>query len=157
MTSETHVITSHPFRSLNVQGVRWLLGAVATANLLQCVLVIAIGGAPVIPFLGLDLLLLYAALRWSFRQARMCERISIGRGKLVIEHIDPVGRISAHELPSYWARVIFDGDESGGDVCVASHGRVIPVGIHIPGPERARFADELRQALSNSKRSGFET
>jgi uncharacterized membrane protein len=101
-------------------------------------------------------LALYIAFRISYRQALAFERIAIRDGQVIVERSDMRGTITTETLPSYWARVVFEGDDESGDVSLWSHGRSITVGRMLPGFERAMFADTLRRALADAKRSAAE-
>lgn len=147
------VITSHPYRSLGSAGFRVLLGVVVAANATGAIYFSALGAWPVAGFMGLDVLAILVAFRLSYAQARAYERISIDPGHIVIEHCDARGRTTREEMPSYWAQIVFDGDDEQGAVWVRSHGRSVPVGTHLPGPERHLFATRLRQALREVRAS----
>ncbi len=153
MSDEALVITSHPHRSLGPSGYRVLLGAVIAANVIGAVVFAIAGAWPISGFMGLDVLALYLAFRFSYAQARAFERISISSTSFTVERCDARGRSSMVSLPSYWARVNFEGDDTGGEITVRSHGKSIPVGEHLPGPERHVFADTLKQALFEARQS----
>ena len=153
MSDEALVITSHPHRSLGPNGYRVLLGAVIAVNVIGAVVFAIAGAWPVSGFMGLDVLALYLAFRFSYAQARAFERISISPTSFTVERCDARGRSSMVSLPSYWARVNFDGDDTGGEITVRSHGKAIAVGEHLPGPERHVFADTLKQALFQARQS----
>lgn len=149
-------ITSYPHRSLGPRGYHALFAVVIGANLFGGIIFLAMGAWPVSGFMGLDVLALYLAFRMSYRQAQAFERILIRDGQITIEHSDMHGRITFDTLPSYWARVDFEGDEEGGDVALCSHGRSVGVGRFLPGFERAAFANMLRKVLADAKRSTAE-
>ena len=146
-------ITSYPYRSLGPRGYRALFAVVIGANLFGAVVFLAMGAWPVSGFMGLDVFSLYIAFRVSYRQAQAFERIQIRDGLITVERSDMYGNVATESLPSYWAHVQFDGDEEGGDIALRSHGRSVGVGRLLPGFERAVFADTLRRALADSKRS----
>jgi len=130
-----------------------LLGTVIGVNLIGAIFFAIAGAWPVSGFMGLDVLALYLALRISYAQARAFERISINASSFTVERCDARGNTSVVSLPSYWARVNFEGDDTGGDITVRSHGKSIAVGQHLPGPERQHFADTLKQALYQARQS----
>jgi uncharacterized membrane protein len=153
MSEEALVLTSHPHRSLGPAGYRVLLGVVIGANVIGAIVFAIAGAWPVSGFMGLDVLALYLALRCSYAQARAFERISISSSSFTVERCDARGNTSTVSLPSYWARVNFEGDDTGGEITVRSHGKSIAVGEHLPGPERQHFADTLKQALFQARQS----
>lgn len=133
-----------------------LFAIVIGANLFGGLVFLAMGAWPVSGFMGLDVLALYLAFRISYQQAKAFERILIRDGLITVERSDRHGTITTETLPSYWARVDFEGDDESGDVALRSHGRSIAVGRLLPGFERAMFADTLRKALADAKRSAAE-
>lgn len=153
MTEDTLILTSHPHRSLGPQGYRVLLGAVIAANAAGAIVFAAAGAWPVSGFMGLDVLALYLALHFSRAQTRAYERITISSRAFTVERCDARGNRTESTLPSYWARVHFEGDENSGDITVRSHGKSITVGEHLPGPERHLFAETLKKALLDARSS----
>lgn len=153
MADETLVLTSHAHRSLGPTGYRVLLGVVIAVNAVGALAFGLAGAWPVSAFMGLDVLAVYVALHMSYAQARAFERISINCYSFTVERCDARGKLSEISLPSYWARVTFEGDDTGGEITVRSHGRSIAVGEHLPGPERQVFADTLKKALLGARQS----
>jgi uncharacterized membrane protein len=153
MSEAPLVIMMHPYRSLGPSGFRALIGVVIGVNAVGALYFAFIGAWPVAGFMGLDVLALHVALRLSFAQARAFERISIDDRMVTIENCDRSGRLVRETMPSYWAQVVFDGDDTQGTISLRSHGRAIAVGTHLPGPERQLFADRLRQALRDARGS----
>lgn len=156
MEQEGFRITSYPYRSLGPRGYRALFTLVIGANLFGAIVFLAMGAWPVSGFMGLDVLALYIAFRISYLQARAFERILIRDGLITVERSDMHGKLSTETLPSYWARVEFEGDDEGGNISLRSHGRSIGVGNLLPNFERAGFAETLKKALSEAKRSPAE-
>jgi uncharacterized membrane protein len=153
MSDEALVLTSHPHRSLGPAGYRVLLAVVIGVNAVGAVVFAIAGAWPVSGFMGLDVLALYLAFRFSYAQTRAFERISISSSSFTVERCDARGHSSMVSLPSYWARVNFEGDDTGGEITVRSHGKSIAVGEHLPGPERQHFADTLKRALFQARQS----
>ena len=156
MEQEGFRITSYPYRSLGPRGYRVLFALVIAANLFGALVFLAMGAWPVSGFMGLDVLALYIAFRISYLQAQAFERILIRDGLITVERSDRHGNLSTESLPSYWARVDFDGDDEGGNISLRSHGRSIGVGRLLSNFERAAFAETLKKAISDSKRSPAE-
>ena len=153
MTVTPLVITSHPHRSLGLAGFRVLFGVVIVANGIGAIYFSLLGAWPVAGFMGLDVLAFLVAFRLSYAQARAFERISIDDQRITVEQHSMKGAASRETLPSYWAQVVFSGDETGGDIVVRSHGKSVHVGRHLPGPERQLFAERLKQALREARSS----
>jgi uncharacterized membrane protein len=159
MTTAPLIIVSHPHRSLGSVGFRALLCVVIGANAIGAIYFSSLGAWPVAGFMGLDVIAVLVAFRLSYAQARAFERISIDPAHIVIEQCDAKGKMTSERFPSYWAQVVFEGDETQGQIRVRSHGRSIAVGTHLPGPERHVFAGRLKDALREVRSSvaGVET
>jgi uncharacterized membrane protein len=104
-----------------------------------------LGAWLILPFAGLEMLVLYLALRHVERHAADYERIAIVRDRVEVESCE-AGRARRHELNRCWARVVVSGD--GGRLALRSHGREIEVGRHLSGEERLKLARELKQQLA---------
>jgi uncharacterized membrane protein len=147
------VITSRPHRSLGSAGFRALFGVVIFANSVGAIYFSALGAWPVAGFMGLDVIAFVVAFRLSYAQARAFERISIDPDHILVEQCDAKGNMAKERLQSYWAQIVFDGDDTQGSIWVRSHGRSVPVGTHLPGPERHVFAARLKEALRDARAS----
>ena len=143
----------HPYRSLGASGFRLLLIAVVAVNAIGAVVMLSHGAWPVAGFMGLDVVAVFVAFRLSYAQARAFERVTIDRDDLIVEQVDRKGLRREWRFPSYWVHVWFDGDEEHGTVTLRSHGRSLEVGSHLSPFERKSFADALRAALHDAKRS----
>lgn len=143
----------HPYRSLGAFGFGLLLAVVAGVNAVGAVVMLSYGAWPVVGFMGLDVLAVYVAFRLSYRQARAFERVTINGEALTVERVDRKGRRREWTFPSYWASVLFEGDEDQGKVTVRSHGRSLEVGEYLAPFERKSFAEALREALRSAKTS----
>lgn len=143
----------HPYRSLGPEGFRILFWVVVAANAAVATLLTWLGGWPVLGFLGLDILLVYLAFRWSYAQTRAFERVTIDRETLVVERVDQKGARRAWQFPAYWVSVWYEGDEDSGvsTVTLRSHGRALEIGGFLSPFERKDFADTLRDALHKAR------
>jgi uncharacterized membrane protein len=143
----------HPYRSLGAEGFRILFYAVVAANAGAAIIVTALGGWPVLGFLGLDILLVYLAFRVSYAQARAFERVVVDGQSLTVERVDHKGARAEWRFPAYWVSVWFEGDDGRGTITLRSHGRALEIGSFLPPFERKSFAQALREALHLAKAS----
>ena len=81
-----------PHRSLGQGAFLVLMSAVVGVSFLTGLLFWSLGAWPVTGFFGLDVLLLYLAFRWSYRAARLCERVELIPGELRVTRTEPGGR-----------------------------------------------------------------
>jgi uncharacterized membrane protein len=103
-------------------------------------------GAPlVLPFAGIELLALAAAMAIHARHANDREHIALDDGGLTVEHACG-RRIEQVEFQPIWVRVEpRHGDRSL--IELSGHGRRIAVGRFVRPELRLQLADELRRAL----------
>ena len=96
----------------------------------------------ILPFAGLEVLLLTAAFLLQARHATDYERIELDRGRLAIE-VAQAARIARYELDARAVRV-----ESDGRQIVLRGGREpLELGRHLDDESRAAFAVELKKRL----------
>jgi uncharacterized membrane protein len=143
----------HPYRSLGPRGFKILLGLLIVMNALAAALLIALGGWPVLPFLGLDIAAVYFAFRLSYEQMRAFERVSIVGETLKVERVDKSGAQKEWSFPAYWVSVWVDESELQTTVTLRSHGRSLEIGSYLSPFERKDFAEALRRALRDAKAS----
>lgn len=142
-----------PHRSLTARGVLALLALQAGLSLTIGTVFWLAGAWPVIGFMGLDVLLVYVALRLNFRSARAVEIISLARDQLTIRRVNARGRSAEVTVNPYWARLVVDRHPEFGIVrmAIASHGNRLSVGRFLPPPERERFVAALNAALATAR------
>jgi uncharacterized membrane protein len=105
----------------------------------------AIAGAwLVLPFAGLEVLLLVAAYLAYARRAADYERIELASGRLTVE-VAEAHRTSRYEMEARRARVVVQDER------VLLHGaqEQLELGRHLDAQRRAEFAAELQKRLRN--------
>ena len=104
----------------------------------------ALGAWLILPFAGLEMLVLFWAFHHVERHATDYERIAIAGDKVSIE-IREVGRARHHELSRYWAQVVVSRD--GARLALRSHGREVEIGRHRNDAQRLALAREIGSEL----------
>lgn len=106
------------------------------------------GAWPVIPFAGLELALLWWALRRSESTADDFERITLESGQLTIESRRGA-LLERHEFQPYWARLQYvkPPGENIHRLLIRSHGKEIEVGSLLTEEQKMALAEELKQNL----------
>jgi uncharacterized membrane protein len=103
----------------------------------------AIAGAwLILPFAGLEVLLLGGAFVLQARHAADYERIELSGGKLRVE-VGEAERIARYELDARQARV----DMQGPHVLLRGAGEELRIGRHLDDEARVAFAAELKNRL----------
>jgi uncharacterized membrane protein len=105
-----------------------------------------LGAWMVLPFAGVELLVLSLAFRWIGRHAEYCERLTIDGDALRVE-IAEAGRVRRGEFNRWWAQVV--GGNGDGLLAIRSHGREMEFGRHLTAGERVAVAGALRRQLRN--------
>jgi uncharacterized membrane protein len=136
-----------PYRSLGPRGFAILIGFVALGNLGAGLAFWLLGAWPVFVFCGLDVLLVYLAFKFSYRQQRAREFIRLDDSMLEIRRVDIQGREKVWRLQPYWLRIECDAEDESASLRIWSHGRALTLGAFLSPDERRRLAEGLREAL----------
>lgn len=105
------------------------------------------GAWPIVPYAGLEMLVLYLAFRYIDRHAGDYERFAIAGDRLQIEVLDG-GHLSRFDCNRHWARVVYEGD---GRLAVRSHGREFEIGRHLNEQQRLSVARQLERELHEAR------
>ena len=119
-------------------------GFIALVTLGIAVAFACFGAWFILPFAGMELLVLLLAFRWIGRHADDYERLTIVGDLLRIE-IAEAGQVQRHDFNRWWAQVVC-GTE-GRRLALRSHGREIELGRHLTRGERVAFAGAVRRQL----------
>lgn len=143
-----------PHRSLTRAGFAAVMLAVAGASFTLGAAFLMMGAWPVFGFLGLDVLLVYAALRASFRSARAYEDIHVTPNLLRVRQVSHYGHERENVANPRWVRMETERDEDYGMTRLALISRGVPlvIGAFLPPAQREQVAHGLGSALAEAKR-----
>lgn len=134
--------------SLSSGGRFFVLGSLAVVHF-AISLGFALNGAwLVVPFAGLDILLVYLAFRYVEQRAGDYECLTFLDDNVVIER-RVAGRTDRFEFNRHWVQVTFieaKGAERG-RLVLRSHGKEVAFGVHLSGEQRATLARRLKEHL----------
>lgn len=102
----------------------------------------------VVPFAGLDILVVYLAFRYVEQRADDYECLTLLDDNIVIERRYE-GRTDRFEFNRHWVQVTFieaQGAERG-RLVLRSHGKEVAFGAHLSGEQRAAVARRLKEHL----------
>ena len=103
-------------------------------------------------FFGLDVLLLWLAFRWNYRQGRRAELIRLDRQGLIVRRIEPSGRHREWRFEPYWVRVTMDDPpRPDSQLTLGSHAQHLVIGAFLTPEERLEVAQALRAALRDQQ------
>jgi uncharacterized membrane protein len=104
----------------------------------------AFGAWLILPFAGIEMLVLYLAFRYMDRHAADYERIAVDGDRVTVERFE-AGRTHSQEFHRYWARLAVSPD--GSRLVLRSHGRELEIGRHVSGEQRLDLARALERRL----------
>ena len=136
----------YPNRSLDPFGFHMLMAAIVLVSAGIGAAFVMLGAWPVTGFLGLDVVLLYLAFRWNYRQGRRAEFIRLDGPELVVRRVEPSGRRREWRFDAHWLRVTID--DRTDQLTLSSHGRTLVLGAFLSPEERLELAKALRAALA---------
>lgn len=137
----------YPNRSLGSTGFMLLMGGIVVVSGLVGAGFAFVGAWPVSGFLGLDVLLLYFAFRWNFRQSRRIDRIQLDHERLSVRRRLPSGQEEVWHFETAWVQIIEDGRQ----LKLRSHGKDLTIGAFLTAEERLTFANALKSAIQSHR------
>ena len=141
-----------PTRSIDRRVTRWILSMFAVSCLTVGFLFWWRGAAPVMGFMGLEIVLLFGAFWLSFRDAAAREALSLNGAETTIHTRDSSGRVRTTKLQTYWLNVSIEGlPGRGGRLILRSRDQSIELGSFLAPNERLELADAIKQAIFRSK------
>lgn len=143
MESPSYVVHSTPNRSLGAVARGRALAAIAATTLVIALGAAAVGAWPVMPFAGIEVLVLVLAFRMLAAHDRDFERLEIGREEV---------RLEAREARCFtrfvarrpWARVVVARRGERCTLRLAYGARAVALGRLMTDEGRRRLADSLR-------------
>jgi uncharacterized membrane protein len=135
-------------RSLSMKAFRTMLAVVIVANVLAAIVFVANGAFPVAGFLGLDVLALWLAFRWNYKDGEAAEYVRVAPGAVHVASVDKNGATTHWVLNPVWARVARDGR----GVLIRDGAGQMRLGAFLSPKECEGFAGALSLALYKAKR-----
>jgi len=152
-------VTLSPHRSLGRTGFLLVMLAVGGSSFVAGLVFFIIGAWPVVGFLGLDVLLVYAAFRASYRAATAYEEFTVTPSRLKVRKVGHRGDSAEWTLNPVWVRLERKTSEEFGieRLFLVSHGRRLAVAGFLGPNEKASFAAALSTALVVARRGVTRT
>ena len=143
-----------PHRSLSQVQFRRLLLAVAGIGFASTLPFVVMGAWPVLGFMGLDVLVVYAAFRANFRAARAYEDVEVTTIQLTLAKVSARGRRAEWRFNPVWVRLERQDHAEFGTqrLDLVARADRIEVGAFLGPDAKGRFADDLGRALAQARR-----
>jgi uncharacterized membrane protein len=142
--AEAYTLTAKRNNSLSTSGRYLVFGFIFIVSFGISLAFAVFGAWPVLPFAGLEMLVLFLAFRYIDRRSDDYERLSISGDKLLVEYLEH-GRLNRFELNRCWAQVVCDA--AGSRLALRSHGREVEFGHYLTQQERVKLARQLKERI----------
>jgi uncharacterized membrane protein len=148
-----------PYRSLGGTGFLILMSLVSVVSFAAGIVFFLLGAWPIIGFLGLDVLLVYAAFKANYRAATAYEAVTMTPSALKVRKVSHRGEVAEWTLNPVWVRLDREVHEEFGieRLFVVSHGRRFPIAAFLGPHEKAEFALAFSAALQQARRGPTRT
>lgn len=148
-----------PHRSLGGHGFLVLMATVGVVGFVGGIVFFIAGAWPVVPFLGLDVLLVYWAFRASYRSAAAYEEVTVTSGELTVRKVSPRGDVKEWTLNPLWVKLDREKHAEYGleQLFLVSRGRRLAIAGFLGPGEKEGFATALAAALGEAKRGPTRT
>ena len=127
--------------------VRWSLLLFGVLCLLVGFVFMILGAQPVLGFMGLEVVLLYAVYNYCERNARQVEHVTVSEQHFIVRTTDRHGQLSLARFDPQWIDLRLATQERGGGLIIASKGRTCRFGGFLDPAERETVLDLLLCAL----------
>jgi uncharacterized membrane protein len=143
-----------PHRSLNATGFLVVMSVIAGLSFVGGVMFLLLGAWPNMPYLGLDVLLIYWAFRANYRAAAAYEEVTVTPSELHVKKVSAKGQVAEWSLNPVWVRLERETHEEFGllKLFLVSRGRKLAIAGFLSPSEKESFAIELGNAISEAKR-----
>ncbi|HMW18703.1 MAG TPA: DUF2244 domain-containing protein [Accumulibacter sp.] len=147
-TLEGRTWVARPNCSLSATGRKRLFVGTAVVSGIIALAFAFFGAWPVLPFAGLELVLLWWALGRAASAADDFERITLAADRLTVESRCGT-RVERHQFQPYWARLQFvtPPGQRNHRLVIRSHGKEIEVGRLLTEEQKRALATELNENL----------
>lgn len=140
-----------PNRSLPNPGFFALMAAISLISFTAGIAFILMGAWPVIGFFGLDVLLVWLAFRFSYRDGRRVETIQVTPREIRVARRSPFGHLTAFRVPAAFTRVEIVGrGEPDVQARLAHAGKHLIIGSMLAPKEREALAEALHSAVQRA-------
>ncbi len=138
-----------PNHSGSLRGIHIIFGFLLFVFIPTGVIFSLLGAWPVFGFMGAELFLLYAALRYKQRASQTSERLELTHDLFTVRRTDARGQARTWQFQPQWLRVDFvRPSDFVAHLSINSRGQQLMLGQFLSPAEKSDVADRLKGALS---------
>jgi uncharacterized membrane protein len=142
-----------PHRSAGARTIRGVVLCAFALLFSVSLIFIAAGAWPVAPFMGLEVALLFGALRLNDRAGNAYEAINLTQKALTVRRVDHWGKRAEFWFPAEWLQInLEEPPNRETPLELRSHGRSLIIGAFLLPEERLQLAHALRRELDRLTR-----
>ncbi len=143
-----------PHRSMTTGGFAVLMAVVIALCASNAAFYWTLGAWPVALFMLVDVLILWFAIKLSYRSGRVSEEIQLTRLGLTVRKIEPNGKQREHTFRTLWARFHVERDNARGitRMQIRGEGVVSTIGSFLNPDDKESFAKAFQSALATARR-----
>ena len=145
--------TLTPHRSLSPRGKRIVVALVAALALVPGIVFYVAGAWPVVGFMGLDVIGIWAALTISMRSGKAFEVLTLWPGTLELKRVDPKGVEDILTFEPFNVRFVVDRDynERVTGLWLKERDRKVPLGAFLSNDEKLSLSKVFGTALRKAR------
>ena len=142
-----------PHRSLSPRGIRIVVAVLGSLLVLPGLIFFELGAWPVIGFMAMAVVALYAALSWSFRDGRRFEEVTLWADRLEVRQVAPGGGEHRQSFNPFFVRLRIERDFDEHVVAIVLHTKEeeVMVGAFLNPDDKASFAQAFGTALRKAR------
>ena len=146
------VITLWPHRSLSQRGFTILLLILGTLAVAIGLGFFLLGAWPVIGFMGLELVVLYAAFRLNYRDGKASEQLLIHANGLDLIRISPAGKQNRTSFASHWLRAeLIPQKGKRKTLALRHHHDSFEIGAFLPPAEKKKIQSLINERIEAAR------
>jgi len=143
-----------PYASLTPFGFLIFMTALITLSCFVGLTFVILGAWPVFGFFCLEVLIIYLAFKYNYRNAKRHETIKLTKNYITVESFSPEGIKQIWESQTYWLKVEYSSSTlPGGKLTLRSHGKVIEIGSFLTSREKRDFSTQLQNQLDTLRQT----
>lgn len=150
-----HTLVIRPNRSLPVPGIIALFVICAAVLLVISIGFAVMGAWLILPFAGLELVVVGATCWWMLRHHSDSEWLRFEQNQIRICKLNGSQRVDA-SFQRYWARIRLEASQPDGRqrLYIGSHGQYLELGRDLTDAKRAEYATRLNAFIASGRQIG---